>query len=102
MLLDLEYQEYEGETGNPEDLSLFALSYCEHCHQAIAYLKEENISFRYLFLDTVPHAQRGPALRELKQRTDNDLVFPLLISGDDLLKGFDPEIWRERLALAAN
>lgn len=102
MLTDLEYQEFEGETGSPETLSLFALSYCEHCHQAIAYLKEEQVSFRYLFLDTVPHDQRGPALRELKQLTDNDLVFPLLISEENVLKGFDPEIWRERLALAAS
>ena len=64
-----------------------------------AFSKEQSVSFRYFFLDTLSHDQRGPILRELKMRTGNDLIFPLLITPEKLLKGFDREQWRDTLAL---
>ena len=99
MFPELEYKEHQGECGTTKEVSLFALSYCDHCHEAIAFLKAEGLSFRYLFLDAVPNAQRGHLLRELKRRTGNDLIFPVLITPEKLLKGFSKEVWRETLAL---
>jgi glutaredoxin len=97
MFPGLKQEEYTGTTGKSEEITLVALSYCEHCHEAIAFLKEEGVSFSYLFLDTLPHAQRGPLLRQLKERTNNDLVFPVLLTPTTLLKGFDPEVWRDAI-----
>ena len=98
---DLSYREFDGEKGEPAELSLFALSYCDHCHEAIAFLKEKNISFRYLFLDTLPSESRGPLLRELKRRTNNELIFPVLETKEETIKGFSKEGWLEALALPA-
>ena len=97
MFPDLTQEEYSGATGNTEEITLVALSNCKHCHQAIAFLKEEGVSFSYLFLDTQPHEKRGALLRHLKERTGNDLVFPILLTPDTLLKGFEPEVWRDAL-----
>ncbi|MFW6250192.1 MAG: glutaredoxin family protein [Alkalispirochaetaceae bacterium] len=101
MFPDIKREEYSGSRGNGDELTLAALTYCEHCHEAIAFLKERDVSFRYFFLDALPHHQRGPVLRELKMRTGNDLIFPLLITPDRLIKGFDREQWRDALALPA-
>lgn len=98
MFPELKQEEYAGASGSTEEITLVALSYCEHCHEAIAFLKDEGVSFSYLFLDTLPHEKRGQLLRHLKERTSNDLVFPLLLTPETLLKGFDPEVWRKALA----
>lgn len=98
MFPDIDQEEYTGLTGNSGEITLVALSYCEHCHEAIAFLKEEGVSFSYLFLDTLPHEKRGQLLRHLKERTKNDLIFPLLLTPDALLKGFDRDVWRDTLS----
>lgn len=102
MFDDLSYREYQGDKGAPEELTLFGLSSCDHCHEAIAFLKENDLSFRYLFLDTVPSESRGPLLRELKRRTENNLIFPVLLRGERLIKGFSRDAWMEALALSTH
>ena len=90
-----------GSQGNADDYLLVALSYCEHCHEAIAFLKEQDRSFSYLFLDTLPHSQRGELLRDLKRRTQGELVFPVLLGEDALLSGFQRDVWSKTVSTAA-
>lgn len=101
MFENIDYRDYQGQFTPPETLFVHGLTACDHCHAAIAMLKERNIAFKYLFLDALGHESRGVVLRELKRRAGPRLVFPVAVAGETTLAGYDPDRWTEELHLPA-
>jgi glutaredoxin 3 len=72
---------------------LFSLSTCPFCKQARAWLKDHQVSFKELVIDTSPAAQR--LFDELKEQG-----LPVLVTQDRLIRGFAPEAYAETFAIA--
>jgi glutaredoxin-like protein NrdH len=94
--------EFVAEAGSvtEHDLTMYALSTCAFCKRAIDFLKNKDISFRYIYLDKINPMVKGTVKSELKQKYDNLPVFPVLvIDNQRALSGFSEEKWRAELGL---
>ncbi len=66
----------ESGTSTGHEVTVYALSTCGFCKRALSYLKEKNIAFRYVYVDTLPQDLR----QELKTTLRDTFQRSLLIS----------------------
>jgi glutaredoxin-like protein NrdH len=93
----VEFAIVQGEREGP-DLALFSLSTCAFCRQAMDYLMEVGVSFRWVYLDQLDFDLKREVKKELKTRFHDLPVFPVLVIDDsEALSGFVEEKWTERL-----
>jgi glutaredoxin len=91
------YKEIEGDR-QEHDVILYALSTCAFCRRAIEYLKKEHIQFRYAYLDQIDVETKRAVKRELAERFDNIVVFPILVVDDQrAYSGFTESVWARAL-----
>ena len=82
-------------------LTIYALSTCAFCKRAIQFLKDQDISFRYIYLDKIDLVVKTRVKSELKSKYDNIPVFPVLVIDDQrALSGFNEDRWRSELGIA--
>ena len=82
-------------------LTIYALSTCAFCKRAIEFLKDQDISFRYIYLDKIDPQLKVRVKSELKNKYDNIPVFPVLVIDDQrALSGFNENRWRSELGIA--
>lgn len=99
MIDKLEYTEESGSKGS-HDLTVFALSTCAFCRKAIKFLQENDIAFRYIYLDKINPMVKGTVKSELKQKYESLPVFPVLVIDEErAISGFSEEKWREILGV---
>jgi len=69
---------------------LYALSTCVFCKQALNFLKENSIDFRYVFVDQLEKKVVGDLREELKKKSGRrHIAYPFLIEDDEkILVGF--------------
>lgn len=70
------------------DIKVFALSTCPYCHQARAYLTENNVPFDVVEVDKLTGAERESVVEEVK-RLSGGTSFPVIVSGETVVVGFD-------------
>ncbi|RKX93486.1 MAG: hypothetical protein DRZ90_12775 [Spirochaetes bacterium] len=70
-----EWNTIEGK-GNAENLTLLSLSTCGFCRSARQYLKDREVAFRYLELDTLPPEEKTELKGEFKPNSAGALLFP--------------------------
>ncbi|MCK5587553.1 MAG: glutaredoxin family protein [Candidatus Lokiarchaeota archaeon] len=72
-------------------VTLYALSTCGFCKRALAFLRENSIDFRYVFVDYLEKKVVGDLREELKEKSGRrHIVYPFLIVDDaPILVGFN-------------
>lgn len=96
----VEFHEVPGE-GEPDTRTVYALSTCAFCKRAMNFLKENGLSYRYVYLDQLDFDLKREVKQELKTKFENLPVFPVLvIDGEEAMSGFAEEKWSERLGLS--
>jgi glutaredoxin-like protein NrdH len=70
------------------DIKVFALSTCPYCHQARAYLTDSNVPFTVVEVDKLSGQERADAVEEV-QRLSGGTSFPVIVSGETVVVGFD-------------
>ena len=99
MLDTLEYTEVNG-SKNEHDLTMYALSTCGFCKSAIAFLKEKDVSFRYVYIDKLSADVKADTKEKLTERFNKRMLFPfLVVDAEKALPGFDEDIWMEELGV---
>ncbi len=87
-------------TRNDHDAVVYSLSTCAFCRRAINYLKDAGVSFRYAHLDKIDVETKRSVKRELAERFDNIVVFPILVVDDQrAFSGFTESVWARALDL---
>ncbi|MCX7786211.1 MAG: glutaredoxin family protein [Spirochaetes bacterium] len=90
------------ESGNPtgHEVTVYALSTCGFCKRAIAYLKEKNVAFRYVYVDTLPQDLRQELKTALRDTFQRSLLYPyLVVDGNQVVTGFVKEKWDELIGI---
>lgn len=98
----LSYVQYNEEKGNNfnKDVLVYALSTCGFCKQALKFLREHNIPFKYVYVDLLPIDVRNRLKEDLKNKYDKRVVFPyLIIDGKTVVLGFTQEEWEKELGV---
>ncbi len=91
----------EGNFGG-HDITVFALSTCGFWKRALAYLKERNVAFRYVYMDLLPEDKKQEVKDTLRKTFRNSLLYPyLIVDGTEVITGFVKEKWDELLGLQA-
>ena len=99
MMFDIEYRFEEG-TNNKHDLTLFALSTCGFCKRSMKFLKEKNIAFKFVYLDTFEREKKTEIKTQLKKKFNKRAVFPyLVINEKEVVLGFTQSEWEKALGL---
>lgn len=97
----VDFETVKGER-EPEQLRVFSLSTCAFCRRAHNFLKENGLTFSYVYLDQLDFDLKREVKAELKSKFDTVPVFPiLLISDRDAVSGFVKEKWADKLGLEA-
>ncbi len=92
------------ESGNTtgHEVTVYALSTCGFCKRALSYLKEKNVSFRYVYVDTLPQELRQELKTTLKDTFQRSLLYPyLVVDGNQVVTGFVKEKWDELIGIAS-
>mgnify|MGYP006279164897 CR=1 FL=1 len=100
VLEKIEYENIEGEKTDHK-ATIYALSTCAFCRKAINFVRDNNVAFRYVYLDKIPLETKKEVKAELKSRYKNLPVFPVLVVDDDkALSGFTESQWKEALDIS--
>lgn len=78
---------------------LYTLSTCGWCNKTKQFLKDNNVEYEYLDVDTAGSEERRQAIEDLKARGAL-LRFPIIIIDDQtLINGYKPDEIKEVLGL---
>jgi len=79
------------------DLVLYALSTCGWCRKARTFLDENDLAYRYVYLDLLEGDEQKDVL-ETASKYNPKRTFPtLVIDEDDRIVGFTDEEYRSKL-----
>lgn len=93
------YKTVDGER-QEHDVTVYSLSTCAFCRRAIEFLKSNGIHFKYAHLDLIDVDTKRAVKRELAERFDNIVVFPILVVDDQkAYSGFTESVWARALDL---
>jgi glutaredoxin len=89
----LEYTEVEGDLRN-HDIEVYALSTCGFCKRGLAFLRENRIAFRYIYVDLIPLEVKTRVKEALRAKFNEHISFPyVVIDGKSTLIGFLEPDW---------
>jgi glutaredoxin len=95
----VKYKTVEGERQD-HDVTVYSLSTCAFCRRAIEFLKNNGVQFKYAHLDLIDVDTKRAVKRELSERFDNIVVFPILVVDDQkAFSGFTESVWARALDL---
>ena len=81
-----------------KDVTLYALSTCIHCKNTKEFLKENNVDFETIEVDTLEGDERKKAIEEVRAHNP-DLSFPTIVLKDQCIVGFKKQELKEVLGL---
>ncbi len=95
----VEFNEVEGPIA-ARKLSVYALSTCAFCKRGMQYLKDNDLAYRYVYLDQLDFDLKREVKAELKAKFGDIKLYPILTIDDDTaLTGYTQEKWAEALGL---
>ena len=95
----VEFKTVDGDRQEHE-VTVYSLSTCAFCRRAIEFLKKNKVRFRYTHLDLIDVETKRAVKRELSERFDNIVVFPILVVDDQrAYSGFTESVWKQALEL---
>ena len=94
---DLTYEEVDGEK-QEKQITVYALSTCGFCKRGIAFLRENSLKFKYIYLDKLGYERKTELKRSLKETFGKRAVFPYTVIDDEkVLLGFSKSDWEKNL-----
>ena len=94
------YEDYlevvEGENGE-HDLILFALSTCGWCRKARTFLNDNNLKYRYVYVDLLEGDAQKEVFEEVKARNPRKTFPTLVVNSDEVIAGFNEDRYKETL-----
>ena len=69
-------------------VKVYALSTCPYCKMARKFLEENDVEFDVVEVDLLEGDERDQAVREVKE-VSGGTSFPVVVSGDDHVVGYD-------------
>jgi len=95
----LQFEKHEG-SRNGHDVIVLALSTCGFCKRGLEFLDKHDISYRYVYIDTLPKEQRRKVAEEFKEKFKQRGLYPtLIVDEDDFQLGFIEKAWAKSLGL---
>jgi glutaredoxin-like protein NrdH len=77
----------------------YGLSTCGWCKRTREFLEENSVAFDYMYVDLLEGGERAQAIEEIR-RVNPKTSFPtVVIDGDAVVVGYDPDRLKEALDL---
>jgi glutaredoxin-like protein NrdH len=92
-----EYLEIVEGDQNSRELVLFALSTCGWCRKARNFLDENNLKYRYVYVDLLQGDAQKEVFEEVKTRNPRKTFPTLVINGEEVIAGFNEDKYKEAL-----
>ncbi len=89
-------EEVEG-SKKDHNLVLFALSTCPHCRSARNFLDNNDLAYRYVYLDLLKGDEQKNVLEEASKYNPRKSFPTLVVDDDQVLVGFTENDWRMKL-----
>ena len=86
----------EGEDGRHE-LVLFALSTCGWCRKARAFLEDNKMRYRYVYVDLLEGDEQKTVFEEFKTHNPRKTFPTLIVDGAEVIAGFNEDKYKESL-----
>ncbi len=95
MYEDITFIEEDGKNAINE-LTVFALSTCGFCRRGINFLKENEMKFRYVYIDKIEFEKKSKLKKDLQEKFNKRVAFPFLVCNDEkAIVGFVKSDWEE-------
>ena len=92
---DIKFIEEDGKIATNE-LTVFALSTCGFCRRAMNFLRENEVKFRYVYIDKIDYEKKSKLKKELQEKFNKRVAFPFLVCNDEkAIVGFVKSDWEE-------
>lgn len=92
---DISFIKEEGEN-NRGKIIVYALSTCAFCKKALKFLRDNSISFSYVYVDEFDFDTKSQIKKNLKERYKEDVGFPYLILNDSkVIVGFTEDVYKK-------
>lgn len=98
MYENVPYKAHPGRTLD-HTVYVYGMTNCAYCQSARKQIEEAGLEYHYVSIDLVAHKDRIEMVRDLKARSDNKLLLPVLEYGQTFLFGYNEEKWRETLGM---
>lgn len=96
-MIELDYLEEVAGSIKDHDLVLFAISTCPHCRNARNFLDNNDIAYRFVYLDLLKGDEQREVLSKAEQYNPRRSFPTLVIDDDQVLVGFTEQDWRSNL-----
>ena len=96
-MIELDCLEEVAGSKKDHDLVLFAISTCPHCRNARGFLDNNDIAYRFVYLDLLKGDEQSEVLSKAEQYNPRRSFPTLVIDDDQVLVGFTEEDWRSKL-----
>jgi glutaredoxin-like protein NrdH len=79
------------------DLVLFALSTCPHCRNARNFLDNNDLAYRFVYLDLLKGDEQKNVLDTASKYNPRKSFPTLVVDDDEVLVGFTESEWKAKL-----
>ncbi|MHA1973967.1 MAG: hypothetical protein ACTSW1_13295 [Candidatus Hodarchaeales archaeon] len=85
---------YQGRNNNQHEVFVVGLSTCQWCKQGLRWLRNNNITHSYIFIDRLDLDERKLLKKRLEETFNIKIIFPLLIIDRfQAYPGFNTQDW---------
>jgi glutaredoxin-like protein NrdH len=81
------------------DVRFFGLSTCVWCKRTKQFLVDNDVSFVYCSVDTVPKEEQSHVLEELTKHNPNRNFPTVVVDGSKVIVGYNPDLLKQELGL---
>ena len=100
-MMDL-FKEVDGKK-DKQDVSIFTLSTCMWCKKCKAYLKDRDIKYKFIDVDSISSEEKSKILEYLRENYKPDrIAYPFLVCDDKFVVGYDPNKYEELIKDGGN
>ncbi|MFO7797900.1 MAG: glutaredoxin family protein [Promethearchaeati archaeon] len=80
-----------------KDMMAFTLSTCQWCKKFKRYMKDRDVSFKYVDVDQIDPSEKAQILTFLRNNFDERVSYPYLICDGNVVVGYNPNKYDELL-----
>ena len=78
------------------EITVFALSTCGFCRRGLNFLRENDVKFRYVYIDKIDIEKKSKLKKDLQKKFNKRVAFPFLVCNDERTAvGFVRSDWEE-------
>jgi len=83
------------------ELTIFALSTCGFCRRGMNFLRENEMKFRYVYIDKIDFEKKSKLKKDLQEKFNKRVAFPFLVCNDEkAIVGFVKSDWEDICGLS--